>query len=70
MNKAEVEVEVPVLIRNSESDFKERLQAMDVFFANPLTLFKTLVRKKFSFLQNPAALTLSHAAEGVIAAIF
>ena len=34
MNKVEVEVEVPVLIRNSESDFKERLQAMDVFFAD------------------------------------
>ena len=47
MNKVQVEVEVPVLIRNSESDFKERLQAMDVFFADSLTLIKTLVRKNF-----------------------
>ena len=45
--------DVPVLLRNSESDFKERLQAMDVFFADSLTLFKTLVREKFSFLRNP-----------------
>ena len=45
--------DVPVLLRNSESDFKERLQAMDVFFADSLTLFKTLVREKVPFLQNP-----------------
>ena len=45
--------DVPVLLRNSESDFKERLQAMDVFFADSLTLFKTLVREKVFFLRNP-----------------
>ena len=32
--------DVPVLLRNCESDFKERLEAMDVSFADSLTLFK------------------------------
>ena len=41
--------DVPVLLRNSESAFKERLQAMDVFFADSLKLFKTLVRENVSF---------------------
>ena len=44
--------DVPVLLRNCESDFKERLDAMDVWFGDSLTLFKALVRKKVPYLQN------------------
>ena len=44
--------DTPVLLRNSGTDFTERLQKMDICFADSLTLFKTLIRKKLPCLQN------------------
>ena len=44
--------DTPVLLRNSGSHFSERLEAMDVWFADSLTLFKALIRKKVPCLQN------------------
>ena len=37
--------DTPVLLRNSGADVIERLQKMDICFADSLTLFKTLIRK-------------------------
>ena len=45
--------DTPVLLRNSGSDFRERLEAIDVWFADSLTLLKALIRKKVPCLQNP-----------------
>ena len=44
--------DTPVLLRNSGSHFSERLEAMDVWLADSLTLFKALIRKKVPCLQN------------------
>lgn len=44
--------DTPVLLRNSGTHFTERLQKMDICFADSLTLFKTLIRKKLPCLQN------------------
>ena len=44
--------DTPVLLRNSGTHFTERLQKMDICFADSLTLFKTLIRKKMPCLQN------------------
>ena len=38
--------DTPVLLRNSGTHFTERLQKMDICFADSLTLFKTLIKKK------------------------
>ena len=40
--------DTPVLLRNSGSDFGEKLEAMNVWFADSLTLLKELIRKKSS----------------------
>ena len=44
--------DTPVLLINSGTHFTERLQKMDICFADSLTLFKTLIRKKLPCLQN------------------
>ena len=44
--------DTPVLLRNSGNDFTERLQKTHICFADSLTLFKTLIRKKLPCLQN------------------
>ena len=43
--------DTPVLLRYSGTHFTERLQKMNICFANSLTLFKTLIRKKLPCLQ-------------------
>ena len=49
----------PVLLTNSSTDFIERLQKMDIRFADSLTLFKTLLRK------NSGVVSAAHAAKDV-----
>ena len=42
----------PILLRNSGNEFTEGLTSMDIWFADSLSLFKTLVETKLPSLQN------------------
>lgn len=44
--------DTPILLRNSGNQFTERLTSMDIWLADSLSLFKTLVKTKLPSLQN------------------